>query len=946
MAADGQAGSPAPPPGRLQAAAQVRLERFLERGGVVPAGDDEQGAEARRLLTAILESGSFLPELLLADVAALPALVADPWLRAPKPPAEIDAAVERATAGAADFAELKRRLRLVRRSEMLRLGARELGWGTTEEVAAELSSFADACLRAAYAFCDGELRREYGDPTGEEGPPQFVVIAMGKLGGMELNFSSDIDICFFYSSDAGEAGRVSLHAYYSELSRRITSAMEEGTADGTIFRVDLRLRPEGRNGPICYSLPATERYYETFGRTWERQALLRARPSAGELAFGDELLAALDPFVYPRHIEPQMVEDIRALRTMFRAQGDTGGGGLAGDGFDVKLGTGGIRDVELVVQTLQLLHGGKRRELRDRTTLSGLHRLLIAGLVSDREAKTLAEAYRFWRRLEHRVQVENGAQTHRLPEDDEERAWLATHLGFGELAAFDAAVAKHRASVHAIAATFDDPTPRPGQELLRLLDLSLPPAEVEATLSALGFHDLEAAAATVELMRGRIPISFLEQSVASPDPDRALRHLRDLALNGSVGLMALLRDHPQLLRMLATLFGTSDRLSDLLVRHPERWEAVVENLGARVRTPAELAANLRQHLPEGRPDASDEDEDKLRALRRFQAEELLRIGLHDVSGNLTPAEVSEQLSALAQLCLAETIAAVLPPLAARYGQPTAALTVLGMGSLGAREMRYGSDLDLVFLYSKDGESSTGVDHREWYARASQRVIGAMQVLLEEGRLYEVDTRLRPSGEQGMLVTSYPAFERYHMRDAAGWERVALLRARIVYTGETAAAAAGVESLLARITYERPVDEEKFRSDLRGVRERVEKERVRARHGARHLRFDPGGIMDVEFLVALGQLRLGRDDPALRTTSTLAALTRLVALGWPPSLLEDYQFLRLLALRMRLLRDRSEEVIGATELTPLARTFERDPASLAAEIDRRMSRVRATFTALF
>ncbi|HET6281253.1 MAG TPA: bifunctional [glutamate--ammonia ligase]-adenylyl-L-tyrosine phosphorylase/[glutamate--ammonia-ligase] adenylyltransferase [Polyangia bacterium] len=930
----------------------VRLQRFVEHGGVVPSPDDGGSAsEAHRLLMAILGSGSFLPELLLADIDALPALLADPWLRSPKPPEEIVAAVEAETAPAADFADFKRRLRVVRRREMLRLGARELGWGTTAEVARELSFFADACLQAAWRFCDTELRREYGAPTSQEGdgpPPQFVVIAMGKLGGQELNFSSDVDICYFYSTDAGEAGRVSLHGFYSELSRRITSAIEEQTGDGTVFRVDLRLRPEGRNGPICYSLPATERYYETFGRTWERQALLRARSCAGDLGFGAELLAALDPFVYPRHIEPKMVEDIRALRTMFRAQGDAHGGAGAG-GFDVKLGTGGIRDVELVVQTLQLLHGGKRRDLRDRSTMRGLHRLLMAGLVTDREAQMLAEAYRFWRVLEHRVQIENGAQTHRLPADDDSRAWLATGLRYSDLAAFDAAVTRHRTAVEAIAATFDDPTPRPGQAVLRLLDPTQSQEDVEAALAALGFRDLEAAVATVDLARGRVPIAFIEQSVASPDPDRALRHLREVALRGSVGLMALLRDHPQLLRMLATLFGTSDRLSDLLIRHPERWEFVVENLGARVRTLDELRAAVRERLPPAAGE-SDDGEETLRALRRFQAEELLRIGLQDVSGNLTPAEVSEQLSALAEVCLAEAVAVVLPPLHARYGHPNAALTILGMGSLGAREMRYGSDLDLVFLYSEDGESTTGVDHREWYARASQRLIGAMQALLEEGRLYDVDTRLRPSGEQGMLVTSYRAFERYHLREAAGWERVALLRARVVYTTLSPGVppevpSREIESLLARITYDRPIDEEKFRTDLRAVRQRVERERGKVPPGSRHLRFDPGGLMDVEFLVALGQLRLGA-DPGLRTTSTLAALARLVALGWPATLGEDYAFLRLVALRLRLLRDRPEEVIGPADLTPLARTLERDAQSLAAELDRRMARVRAAFTATF
>ena len=286
----------------------------------------------------------------------------------------------------------------MRRAEILRLGARELGWGTTEEVARELSAFADVCLDVAVGFCDAALTREIGPARADSGAPtSFVVMAMGKLGGQELNFSSDIDVCYFYSTDAGAAGptgELTLHHYYAELSRRVTAAIEEPTADGMIFRVDLRLRPEGRSGPICNALAAAERYYETFGRTWERQAWLRARPAAGDRALGDELLAALDPFIYPRNVEPRMVEEVRGLRALFRDPADASGA-LGDTGFDVKLGSGGIRDVEMVVQALQLLHAGKRPDLRERNTPRALPRLVVAGLLGDREAQTLLDALSF-----------------------------------------------------------------------------------------------------------------------------------------------------------------------------------------------------------------------------------------------------------------------------------------------------------------------------------------------------------------------------------------------------------------------------------------------------------------------------------------------------------------------------------------------------------------------
>jgi glutamate-ammonia-ligase adenylyltransferase len=313
----------------------ARRQRFIEAGGVEPAS-----AEERTLFEAILASGEFLPDLLMADVGAFARLVADPYLRRPKLPVAIAREVRAATAAADDLAALQQRLRRIRRYEMLRLGARELGWGTTDEVARELSAFADACLDVAVDVCDRELRAELGDPRADDGSPvRFVVIAMGKLGGEELNFSSDVDVCYFYSTDAGAAGEASLHHYYSELSRRVSAALEQPTGDGMVFRVDLRLRPEGRNGPLCNSIAAAETYYETFGRTWERQAWLRARPAAGDRALGDELLSVLEPFIYPRSVDARLIDDVRGLRALFRDPADAGGA-LGETGFDVKLGRG------------------------------------------------------------------------------------------------------------------------------------------------------------------------------------------------------------------------------------------------------------------------------------------------------------------------------------------------------------------------------------------------------------------------------------------------------------------------------------------------------------------------------------------------------------------------------------------------------------------------------
>ncbi len=823
---------------------------------------------------------------------------------------------------------------------MLRLGARELGWGTTEEVARELSAFADVCLDVAVAHCDAALTREMGAPRSDSGAPgRFVVMAMGKLGGEELNFSSDIDVCYFYSTDAGSAGDHTLHSYYAELARRVTSAIEQPTGDGMIFRVDLRLRPEGRSGPLVNALAAAERYYETFGRTWERQAWLRARPCAGDRALGDELLEILEPFIFPRRIEPRMIEEVRGLRALFRDPADSSGA-LGETGFDVKLGSGGIRDVEMVVQALQLLHAGKRADLRERNTPRALPRLVVAGLLGAREAQTLLAAYRTWRRLEHRVQVATGAQRHRLPAQDGDRARFARALGYADLPSFDAEVAATRAAVEAIAATLGEAPPEAHLEAARLLDPMRDRAERERRAQAAGFRDLDTAADTLELLGARMPVAFLEEAIASPDPDRALAHFRDLAVRGSVGLMALLRDHPRLVRMLGTLFGTSDQLADLLVRRPEMWEPFLDGLGARLRTRAEMQQELAQRL------APDVDEERrLGETRLFQSEEILRIGLHDVAGSLDAGEVCRQLTDLAEVCLQACIDTALPALTERMGVPRTALTVLGLGSLGAREMRYGSDLDLVFLYGADGESDKAVDHREWFARASVRLIAAVEARMEEGRLYVVDTRLRPSGEQGLLVTSWPSFARYHREEAAAWERVALLRARPVWSGEAPDQRRARERNLEALAFDLPLDDEAFRTELRRIRARVERERGRVPEGARHLHFDPGGIMDLELLAALGQLRHAQ-DAQVRTTSTMEVLSRLVDLGWPATLVDDYAALRRVALRLRLLIDRPQAVVAPRDLVPLARSFGTSAEALAADLDERMARVRALFAKSF
>ncbi|MGD0837683.1 MAG: bifunctional [glutamate--ammonia ligase]-adenylyl-L-tyrosine phosphorylase/[glutamate--ammonia-ligase] adenylyltransferase [Polyangia bacterium] len=918
-------------------AAGLRLQRLHETG--IPLPSDGTNAI---LLAALLASGDFLPDLVLSDPGRLPALLADPWLTRPKPRQTFALELRATCASQRGFEDLQRGLRRYVNREMLRLGAREIGagidahafmrpeHGLTIEVAHELSALADACLGEAVRFCQAEIQSGYGEPVCNDAAPGFSVLAMGKLGGEELNFSSDIDLIYIYSTDDGHAGSLSLHEYYARLCQRLTRLISEPTGDGIVFRVDLGLRPEGRSGAICNSLGAAESYYETFGRTWERQALLRARHSAGDTWLGERFLKTVEPFVYRRASDEKTMDDVRSLRRMFVDR-------VAGTTWNVKLSSGGIRDVELVAQALQLLYGGKRRDLRERATLPALHKLGLAGLLSGQEVHALSEAYRLLRRIEHRLQLERGQQTHLLPADGAEVARLARRLGFGGADEFSSEVTHARRAVSAVADSLGEPTSGPSPLALRLLAPTTGKDEIEHDLRAAGFCDLERSAYNLETARARLPAAWLEEAIASPDPDRSLASMRDLALKSSLGLFALLEGERQLLRVLAGLFGTSERLSCYLITHPEIWPRLTEEMGTPLPDPQSWRVRLAHRL------AGADYETALRIMRKFQAEEVLRIGLHDVAGNLSYEQVSAQLSDLAELMVGEATRRVADYMTGRYGRPTAELTILVLGSCGAREMRYGSDLELVFLYENDGVTDKGVDHQEWFARLAQRLLSALGDLLEEGRLYIVDTRLRPSGSQGLLVTSYRAFAEYHATAAASWERVALLRGRpaCLLPGRGDAAPSEFTHRLTSIAYQHDLSDEVLRNDIVRMRMRIERER--AGKGGLHLRFSAGGLTDLDFLAAWAQLRRGREDAHMRTTNPLQALMRMVELGQlDPHCLEDYRWLARATLRLRLLRNTADDCLRHEDELPLARSLGYTPSRLVAELSRRMANLRALF----
>jgi [glutamine synthetase] adenylyltransferase / [glutamine synthetase]-adenylyl-L-tyrosine phosphorylase len=809
---------------------------------------------------------------------------------------------------------------------------------------------------------------------GREREAGLVVIGMGKLGGEELNFSSDVDVIYLYSSDQGEAGPLSLHEYFAKLCKEVTTALSEVTADDIVFRVDLRLRPEGAKGAIANSVAQAERYYETFGRPWERQAWIKARPCAGDLALGAEIMTMLRPFVFPRLVAPTVLDDVRDLNRRIKRELVRPRRGDSHPGFDLKNGEGGIREVEFFVQALQLIHAGKRPGLRTRGTLATLDALLFHGLVTDDEHLVLWRAYRWLRHAEHVLQLEGGLQTQTIPEDDRARLVVARRLGYASDVQFAIELVKHTDGVAGLFASLG----AQGEDDAESIDIAailvgdLTDAEETEALARLGFSDVTAARAELARARrndgsplspaaterqARIGAGLLAEIAASADPDQALRYLGDLiARRGEAwSIWRLLDENPAIKRLLGSLLGASAYLARTLVDSPEAIDLLVE-LGSTApqRTLAQLSADFAKRL--ATVDRTD-PEAIWSAIAEVKNGHVLRVGLADFAGALDPLAVCAELTAIAEACLAQALAVVEAQLAERHGRPPGdgRLAVLGLGKLGGRELGYAADLDVVFVFTGDdaGESDgrAPLSTIEWFSRCAQRLLGALRQRTPRGRLYEVDTRLRPSGSQGLLVTSLAGWRRYHAEDARTWERQALTKLRAV-AGDPGLGAE-VERLAIDTVYGRTPDSAALRREISAMRDRIERELGGAARAMIDLKVGAGGVIDVEFAAQFLQLAHGHVHPELRTPSTSAALRAAALLGVAPAgelalLAEGYRFLRGIEHRLRVVHDQPIHRLpeAKSELDKLARRSGfPDGAVLLEHVERWQRDVRAVYQRL-
>jgi glutamate-ammonia-ligase adenylyltransferase len=886
----------------------------------------ERPAELARVLRALCAAAPFLAATLVREPALLFALCEDD-LAAPRSAAALGARLDAALA-AAPSADLGAVLRRFKYAELARITVREAApelvpEERVQETLGELSALAETILSRAFTRVAAELAAELGPPLwrtagGAPHAPRFVVLGLGKLGGEELNYSSDVDLIYVYESPpqgaeplAGGPRELAPADYYAQLARRFGKLIAERGPEGFLYRVDLELRPEGAMSPLVPSSDRLLLYYDGYAATWERAAFMKARPVAGDLAFGWSLARQIDPMIYQGKIDVAGIESIREMKARIERE-------HAHAEQDVKLGAGGIRDVEFVTQALQLLHGARAPQVRGRSAPGALVALAEARRISPEMRDELLAAYRFLRRVENRLQMEDERQTHALPSQAAARERLARTLfpGAGALARFDARLDAVRSAVRA---RFEALVQRPGggAQLLEHMREHAPRLFASPRMAD---------------QLGALADRVASEIASSPDPARATNNwLRFVeGIGGRSFYFGLLLDRPELVPRLVSLFALSRFLSDVIVRVPVLIEPIFSDPTHFLATRAELERSLAALRAERSRGGASDEEAALAAMRLFQQRELVNIGLLDLAGKISQAEVEAALSELAEVCLGAALEAARAQLgrAAQSAHETIArgeFLIVGMGKLGSRELGYGSDLDVIFLYDLPGALESEVAlAQEPFVRLAQKFSWALQTRTGEGVCYEVDAQLRPSGNQGVLVTSLAGFERHHDTQAQLWERQALLRARPV--DGSAALAARFEALRARLL-ERPLPEGAA-AEIDRVRRRVESELAQESAQRRNLKLGRGGLFDVETIVQLLALQHGGAHRELHEVATTAALVeRCAARGLlrhdqAAALRDGWAFLSRLASRLRIVENRSISDLGAdrADLDSVARSL--------------------------
>jgi len=872
----------------------------------------------------------------------------------------------KAVDAAGDEAAAMQALRQMKAEASLLIAVADIGgiWDVAT-VTHRLTEVADTAVASAIRF----LLRQAGPKRGRarahpEADSGYVVLALGKMGAYELNYSSDIDLIVFYDPQSKLAEEGAAGQLFVRVTRGLVKMLQERTADGYVFRTDLRLRPDPASTPIAISLPAALDYYEHSGQNWERAAMIKARPCAGDIPAGDAFLKSLSPFVWRRHLDYVALADVHSMKEQIHVY--RGHGEIAVEGHNVKVGRGGIREIEFFVQTQQLIAGGRHPELRGRRTLEMLDQLADGNWIEGKTRNELRVAYDFLRTVEHRLQMVADEQTQTLPTERDALERFARFMGFATRDAFAHALLGHLGKVQAhYAALFEAPAPEAGRALV-----TAPGADLGPNVQYFAEHGfkqpMEAAvtvqrwfAGTYKSLKGELARThlaellplFIDHTVRSENPDAAFAALDRFleALHGGARLYSLLRQNRDLVALLATILGTAPRLADILAQQPSAMDGVLDPafFGA-LPDAAQLEKAFMAQLGEA---ASYED--LLDRSRLFGHEHMFLIGVRVISGTVTAAQAGQAFARLADMLIRALLKAVGERFAADHGRlPGQELALLALGKLGGQEMTAGSDLDLILIYDFDSDAEQPMsDGRrplsgsQYFARLTQRLINTLTVPTNYGKLYDVDMRLRPSGGSGPLATSLASFEHYQANDAWTWEHMALTRARVI--SASPAFGARVEALIKRVLA-RERDPVVTAGDVAEMREAVATERGEGERW--NLRDAAGGLLDIEFIAQYLQLVHAATHPGILDTNTARVLDNAARLGVLAP--DDADVLRAAVrlyhnltqiLRLCVSKPFDPKTAGAGLLRLMARAADvPDFAALAAHLIETEQRVRASF----
>ena len=870
-------------------------------------------------------------------------------------------------------------LRKFKKREYIRIGLRDLlGKVGFKETVEDISNLADVCLQAAYEHADRELQKKFGRPVYQDAngnwiESEFAILGMGKLGGRELNYSSDIDLIYIYTSSQGETRStsessitsISNHEYFTKLALDITKSLHEITSDGNVFRVDLELRPEGNSGEIVNSLTSCEIYYQSWGRTWERQALIKARVSAGSENLGKEFFEMIEPFIYRRSLDFEAIEEIKSMK--YQINKSLKGKHSKGN---IKLGFGGIREVEFTIQAYQLLLGGRDKSLRVRDSLGAMKTLYEKNILTEADHNHLREAYIFLRNLENRVQITFGLQTYLLPDNEIDLAVLArkmriagdsqknladnlmkeyeTHTRFvGTLFAEQFVEKEKREAAETLSSEWD--RSRIGEEQFTesmLAEIPFLPDPKRTYRFLKSFRDgtqfSHPSVQSIQEFYSIIPKIF-QQCRRVPKPDAAIENLcRFVEATGArESFLSLFQRNEKFLELLVILFGSSGMLSQILIKRPDLVD-VLTDMEAIYRF--KLAEKIQEDLNSALKTSPDFESKSLGLRRTKQAEEL-RIGVRYLIKEADLAGTLKDLSNLADVFL-QTVYRIACE-EQKSGNHND-FCIIGMGKLGGHELNFGSDLDVLLVYDEGESDPPPEGFSGYYSALSQMIYKLTSEMTSAGYAYKIDTELRPEGDAGALVLSVQGYEKYFKSRARIWEQQALVRARFV-AGNAEVGKKFIEAV-HQFVYQ---DKFEYGSliEISRLRERMEQELAKESTKGKNVKLGFGGLADIEFAVQIIQLMHGKKFPRLRQTNTLSALKSFVALGlidqdMAEELQDSYLFLRNLECALRVIRQTPTNTLPKDnkELAPLARLLGYEDAeiqagSLLIDYDRHTQRVR-------